>query len=366
MRSVHNALPLRHYVTTMSSSTQIKATISDVARLADVSKKTVSRVINKEPNVRQETISRVEKAIAELGYRPSLSARSLASNRSYLIGLLYDNPVAHYIVDVQSGVLEYCKSRGYSLIIQPCRYSDNESIRIIEELVHYNNIDGFILTPPFSDMDSVTACLEKLNKSYVRIAPVKHQVGSDCVYCDDYQSAYQMTKHLINLGHKEIGFILGHPNHSACQLRYDGFHQAMLDNNLLAKKNLVAQGDNSFNSGLNCAKQLLGMHEKPTAIFASNDEMAAGVMAVAHQLGLQIPRELSIAGFDDNPIAAQIWPNLTTVRQPVNEMARDAAAMLINQLNGQNEGLLKNHHEHLLPCTPVYRDSTGQCPAETS
>ncbi len=342
----------------MSSSAQSKATILDVAKLAEVSKKTVSRVLNKEPNVRKETVEKVEKAMAALDYRPSLSARSLASNRSYLIALLYDNPVAHYIVDVQSGVLDYCKSQGYSLIIQPCRYTDDAVLNTIDELVNQSNIDGFILTPPFSDMDTVTNCLEELNKPYVRIAPVNHETGSDCVYCDDYKSAYEMTQHLIDLKHQDIGFIIGHPDHSACQLRFDGYQQALKDNGLSVKDKLVAQGDNSFESGLRCAEQLLSLKQPPTAIFASNDEMAAGVVAIAHQRGWQIPSDLSIAGFDDNPIAAQIWPKLTTVRQPVNAMARGAAKMLISNLGNRSEAI-NNHQEQLLECDLVYRDSTG-------
>jgi LacI family transcriptional regulator len=346
----------------MSSSAQTKATILDVAKLAQVSKKTVSRVLNKEPNVRQETVSKVEQAMAALDYRPSLSARSLASNRSYLIALLYDNPVAHYIVDVQSGVLDYCKSQGYSLIIQPCRHLDNESTQVIEELVHQSNIDGFILTPPFSDMDTVTSFLETLSKPYVRIAPVDHETGSDCVYCDDYQSAYEMTSHLISLQHRHIGFIIGHPDHRACQLRFQGYKQALKDNRIAFEEAMIAQGDNSFESGLRCAEQLLSRKRPPTAIFASNDEMAAGVMAIAHQRGWKIPTDLSIAGFDDNPIAAQIWPQLTTVRQPVTDMARDAAKMLIHNLGGRGQ-TESNHTEHLLPCELVYRQSTGVCPA---
>lgn len=331
----------------------------DVAKLAQVSKKTVSRVLNDEPNVRKETIERVKQAMAELNYRPSLSARSLATNRSYLIALLYDNPVAHYIMNVQTGVMEHCKSQHYSVVIQPCPNFENNIEKTLSELVIQSNVDGFILTPPLSDSENVIQCIEKLGKPFVRVAPANSHVGSDCVHCNDYQSSFEMIEYLIELGHRRIGCVIGHPNHSASEMRFNGYKDALRAHGLNVDKELIVQGYFNFESGKQAGKTLLSLDQVPTAIFAGNDDMAAGVMAVAHQLEFRIPQQLSIAGFDDDPLAAQIWPPLTTVRQPVVSMAKFAAKMLIDNLRENDQG----HLEHRLPCEIVLRESTGKSPS---
>ena len=332
-----------------------KATIDDVAALAGVSIKTVSRVVNNEPNVRPATREKVEAAIAELDYRPNLSARSLAGNRSYLLGLIYGQPGAHYVLDIQEGVLEICRPQGYELIVHPANHRAPDLLDEVRELILEKRVDGVMLTPPLSDNMDVIAALKKMNIPFVRVAPTEDKGASPYVETNDQEASYDMTCQLIAMGHTRIGFICGHPDHRAVSLRYEGYKAALIENQLPLDPALVAVGDNNFESGEVCAKQLLQAKHKPTAIFAATDDMAAGVMMAAHQLGFAIPGQLSVAGFDDTPVAHQIWPSLTTIRQPIRQMARKATDLLLKQLRGKEIQLPAS----LLSSSLIMRDSTG-------
>ncbi len=335
-----------------------KATIDHVAELAGVSIKTVSRVVNNEPNVRQSTQDKVREAIKRLNYRPSPSARSLASNRSFLVALLYDNPSAHYITDVQEGILGECRKRNYDLLIHPCNYLDENLRSEIENLVGKSRLDGLILTPPLSDMKSVTDVLGELKMPYVRIAPSEHHELSACVYCDDHHASYQMAEHLIGLGHRRIGFIAGHPDHSSSLAREAGFMQALNEHGIKLPKKRIHQGYFDCESGRAAAEKMLGDSHPPTAIFACNDNMAAGVIQVAHGLNIDVPGELSVTGFDDAPICELTWPELTTIRQPIEELAQSATALLLDELAKKP----KVHAEEALHCNLVIRQSTAPAP----
>ncbi len=333
-----------------------KATIDNVAALAGVSIKTVSRVVNKEPNVRQATRDKVRKAIDELDYRPNLSARSLAGNRSYVIGLLYDNPSANYVIDVQDGVLSTCRSQGYDVLIHPCNHQDPDIAREIHDLIRQTRIDGVILTPPLSDVEAILEVLAERQLPFVRIAPTIKKAISPYVETNDAEAAYDMTCELIALGHERIGFVSGHPDHRAVSYRFEGYRAALVENDIPLDEVLVAQGYNSFESGEEAGRVLLALDVPPTAIFAANDDMAAGVMMVAHQQGLSIPGELSVVGFDDTPVAHQIWPSLTTVRQPIQAMAQKATDLLLKQLKGKEVQLPAS----MLSSSLIRRDSTGK------
>ncbi|TQV85246.1 LacI family transcriptional regulator [Exilibacterium tricleocarpae] len=335
-----------------------KATIDDVAGLAGVSIKTVSRVVNAEPNVRQATRERVLNAVRALNYRPNASARSLAGDRSYLIGLLYDNPSANYVTDLQYGVLAACREQHYDLLIHPCNYKHSGICEEVVGLVAQSKMDGVLLTPPLSDTETVVAALQQARIPFVSIAPRQSDEGAVCVATDDHQAAFAMTEHLIALGHREIGFISGHPDHRAMARRLEGYREALRAFDVQPQQHLVVQGYNSFESGEACARQLLLRKEPPSAIFASNDDMAAGVMMVAHQMGIAIPAGLSVAGFDDTPIARQIWPPLTTVQQPIKAMAETAAQILIGRLRGQTE----IDTAPVIPSQLVIRQSTAVLP----
>ncbi|MDQ2077330.1 LacI family DNA-binding transcriptional regulator [Marinimicrobium sp. ABcell2] len=334
-----------------------KATIDHVAERAGVSIKTVSRVVNNEPNVRPSTRDKVLRAVAELDYRPNLSARSLAGNRSYVIGLLYDNPSANYVIDVQDGVLAASRAQGYDLLIHPCNHRDPDVAEEVADLLRQPRVDGLILTPPLSDMAAVLEVLSASGTPFVRLAPTVDKHLSPYVETNDRNAAYQMTQQLLSLGHSRIGFISGHPDHRAVACRYEGYGDALRDQGLEVVEDLVEQGYNSFESGELAAQKLLALTPRPTAIFAANDDMAAGAMMVAHRMGLNVPAEVSVAGFDDTPVAHQIWPSLSTVRQPIQAMAKMAAELLLTQVQGKQVQAQSN-----LDSSLILRDSTGPAP----
>jgi len=309
-----------------------KHTINDVAKLAGVSKKTVSRVLNEEANVRESTRLVVMQAVESLGYKPNPQARGLASNQSFLIGLIYDNPNKSYVSDVQEGALTACEEHGYHLLIQPMIHDQNDVVDKIESLIYSSRLDGLILTQPFSDNKSLNTLLKKINLPYARIAPTEMMDDSLNVVCNDVESAYQMTRYLISLGHIKIGFIVGHPDHPVSQQRLNGYIKALQENKIEYDAKYVQQGFFDFNSGEDCARRLLSLEERPTAIFASNDYMAAGVLKVASQKQISVPHQLSVAGYDNAPISSYIWPALTTVKQPVTQQALMATTLLIQTI----------------------------------
>lgn len=332
-----------------------RATIDDVAGLAGVSIKTVSRVVNNEPNVRQSTREKVLSAVHALNYRPSAPARSLAGDRSYLLGLLYDNPSANYITDVQYGVLASCREQGYDLLIHPCDCQQASICEEITGLVGHSNMDGVLLTPPLSDSRIIVDALERAQIPFVSIAALQTGRRAAGVVTDDRRAAFSMTEHLLSLGHSRIGFICGHPQHRAMAQRLEGYRDALQAAGLAVADSLVVQGYNSFESGQAGARRLLQRKNPPSAIFAGNDDMAAGAVMVAHQMGIRMPAELSIAGFDDIPLARQIWPTLTTVQQPIKAMAQAATQLLIGILRAAP----RTDIEAVIPSRLIVRESTA-------
>ncbi|MGI1678339.1 MAG: LacI family DNA-binding transcriptional regulator [Cellvibrionaceae bacterium] len=333
-----------------------KATINDVAALADVSIKTVSRVVNKEGNLREATREKVLKAIKKLNYTPNLSARGLAGHHSFLFAVLYDNPSANYILDIQNGVLKECRKEGFDLLIHPCQANSTKLFDEIEELVRKSRVAGIILTPPLSDKISLQKKMQKAGIPFVRIAPKNRDLMSPFVHCDDQTAACRMTEHLLALGHTEIAFIKGHPDHGASELRLMGYKSALKQAGLPIKKTFIRQGQFDFNSGVRCTKELLTLDYPPTAIFACNDDMAAGVLYAAHQYKVSVPKELSVVGFDDSPVAQQVWPALTTVKQPILTMAQSVTAVLIAKLRKNSDQKIIQAFE----CTLEIRDSTAK------
>ena len=309
-------------------------TIKDVSKDAKVSIKTVSRVINNEANVAEETKKKVLLSVKKLGFRPNKSAQSLRSKRSFIIALLYDNPNKSYLADIQTGIFKACKLTGYNLVVQECDYKSPDLNKTILEFVEDLKIDGLILTPPLSDMDDFLEDLEKHKIEHAVIAPSTKKADSLYVSSNDYEAAYKLTSEIIKHGHKEIGFIKGHSKHSASNLRYDGFIDAIKNHSFEINDAWIKQGNFSFKSGFDAGVEIFDSDRIPTAIFASNDSMAAGIMKSAHMKGLKIPDDISLAGFDDSPIADEIWPALTTVKQPVEKMANYAANILMAKFNG--------------------------------
>lgn len=319
--------------------------------------KTVSRVLNREPNVRPETAQRVLRVIRELNYRPNFSARNLASARAYLIALMYDNPSDNYIVGVLEGVLSACDEAGYGVLLQPCETGGPRLADQVHALVSQRRVSGIVLTPPLCDHEPLLAALEAEPVEYASIAPSDESRRRPFVAIDDRRASHDLTAHLIERGHRRIGFIKAHPLHGAASRRVLGYHDALREHGIEVDARLVANGLFSFQSGVESGRRLLHLPARPTAIIAANDDMAAGVLHVAHELGIRVPAQLSIAGYDDTPIARYVYPSLTTVRQPIRAMAQGAVECLVRSLRGSAGPVCQRFDYEL-----VIRDSVGPPP----
>ncbi len=309
-----------------------RAKINDVAEAAGVAIKTVSRVLNNEPNVREETRTRVLEIVKQLNYHPSLSARSLAGRRSFLIGLIYENPSANYIVDLLHGARARCREGRFQMLSHQAIGKAEEMERDVLGLVDQTHLDGLIVTAPLSESVELIKSLDQRAIPFVRIAPNEFEHESPYADMDDVGAAREMTEYLIGLGHRRIAFIIGHPDHVASGQRLRGFEAGMKAHGVPIDPKLLKQGYFVFESGLEAARDLLTLPEPPTAIFASNDDMAAGALMTAHEMGVEVPDELSIAGFDDTYIARTVWPPLTTVHQPIYDLAYTATNLLLQML----------------------------------
>jgi len=306
-------------------------TVDDVAAQAGVSIKTVSRVLNNEPNISDKTRAKVVEAMALLNYQPNPSARRLASKRSDLIMMVYDNPSDNYLINLQHGALDACKRYFYSLLLLPCDYRSPDLAEQIVQAAKQRACAGLLLTPPVSDVAALIEALDRSDVPYARLAPVSPSVRGLAVSTDDRSAARDMTRYLIQLGHRRIGYVMGHPDHGAAHERLRGYQDAIAEAGLEADPELVCQGLHSFESGVQCGDLLLDRPLPPSAIFAGNDDMAAGVLYAAHVRGIKVPQSLSVAGYDDTPLSRQTWPRLTTLRQPIQEMAYAAVEQLVSR-----------------------------------
>ena len=311
-------------------------TISDVARLANCSPMTVSRVINGERSVREQTRHAVLDAIRELNYQPNRAARRLAGTDQARIALLYSNPSASYLSELLMGGLEQASLSDVHLVVERCEFERDE-FAVVRRLTE-SGIEGFLLPSPLCDEQPLLDLLTELGVSAVAIGAGIGPEHHSAVMIDEYQAAYDMTQHIIGLGHKRIGFIIGNPHQTASGQRMQGYLDAMTAADLEVTDDLVMQGLFTYRSGYDAAVRLLDQADPPSAIFASNDDMAAAVVAVAHRRHLDVPVDLSVCGFDDTAIASTIWPELTTIRQPIADMARRAVDLLGNELRGGRSG----------------------------
>lgn len=339
------------------------ATINDIARLAEVSKKTVSRVINNSPFVKEETRKRVEAVIAEHGFTPDPQARGLAFRRSFLVGMIYDNPSPNYVVNMQQGVLDAVRDSGLELVVHPCNRASETFLAEVRAFVVRQKLFGVVMPPSVSEDDRVMAILKEADCPYVRIASVSLDEPANMVVTHDRRGAARAARHLAELGHRRIAFISGPDSFRSSHERGAGFRDGLAEHGLTLDEPYVRQGAYTFESGVEAARDLLAMPEPPTAIFAGNDEMAIGVMKAARDAGLDVPRDLSIVGFDDLPMASRVWPNLTTVRLPIRDMGRMAAEKLTARSRGLDPATLVQPE---VDPSLVVRDSTAAPGADAS
>ena len=330
-------------------------TIADVADEAGFSPMTVSRVINGEKNVRESTRDAVLAAIAKLNYAPNLAARSLAGAEQIRIGLLYSNPSAAYLSRFLLGSLEQARLSQVQLIIEKCDEDGQDEETAARELLA-SGVDGVIISPPLCDSESILKILADSDALTVAVANWSPPLVS-VVRIDDRAAAAAMTRHIIDLGHRRIGFVIGNPAHKASAQRLEGFRAAMAEAGIAVDPQLIAQGQFTYRSGLMAAEHLLDLPQRPTAVFAGNDDMAAAVVAVAHRRHLDVPHDLTVCGFDDTDFAQSIWPELTTIHQPIAEMSRTAVRMLVQAIRDRRAGRGAARHETVLDYTMVLRDS---------
>lgn len=307
-----------------------RPTIKEVSKIAGVSFKTVSRVLNNEKHVSEETRRRVEEVVAQLNFRPSHAARILAGRRSFQVALLYDNPSPYYVFHIQAGAMERCGELGYRLLMQPVDTTARHLVQDVLALVDEAHLDGLILSPPLTEMPELIDALDKRKLPYVRIAPGLRKNHGLATAMDDVAAAREITRHLIDLGHRAIAFVSGPESHVSSKDRMAGYRQELEAHAIAFDPSLVIAGDYSFASGGAAAKALFVRTPRPTAIFAGNDDMAAGALAAAHEADIAVPEALSIAGFDDSDLARAVWPPLTTIRQPVRQLAYAAADLMLS------------------------------------
>lgn len=315
-----------------------RPTIKDVAHHAGVSFKTVSRVMNRDRRVNEAMREAVEAAMAALGYRPHRAARSLRTSRTYAIALLAgsrDEPTPgertqfpEYLGEVVAGCTRACRPAGFHLVLELLTYGDRKrAAAVASALLDDLAPDGVVLAPPLCDLEWLLDLLEARGTRYARLMPGAFPERGACLAVDDFVAARDLTRRLLAAGHRHLAFIAGPPDHLAARARRAGVESALASSP--GARASIGEGDFFLASGEREARRLLAGPDRPTALFAANDAMAAGALKAAAALGLSVPRDLALAGFDDSSIATLTTPALTSVRQPTAELARRAAALLI-------------------------------------
>lgn len=344
----------------VSTGRRSAVTVHDVARHAGVSSMTVSRVVNG-TKVREALRIKVQEALDELNYVPNVAARAARSG-SPRIGVLFSNPRSSNLGEFLMGAFSASGREGSQLIVEPISTHPN-GLDAVRKLLD-TGVEAIILPPPLCDSLEALDLVWQARIPALSFATADPRSHSSAVLIDDFEGARTMTRHLLSLGHSRIAFVRGDARHSPALRREEGFRAAMAESGQTVTPAQMVQGDFSYRSGLDAGQQLLGQspEKRPTAIFASNDDMAAAIVAVALGMGLRIPQELSIAGFDDTPIASLIWPQLTTIRQPIGEMASRAVEILSELLRGRKSAGDGQIRHHVAPFDLLQRGSTGRCP----
>lgn len=307
-----------------------RATITEIARMANVSIKTVSRVLNGEPNVRDATRQRVRDAAKHLNYKPNFSARSLASKRSFVIVHFHDNPNADYVEKIYRGMNRVCRDKGYFAVTENLQGNYTEALK--DYLTRFE-IDGIILSPPLCDDPALLKYVVDEGIPFVRISARSQPKLSSFTGINDIEAMKNLTAFLLGKGHERIAFITGPSGHAAAARREKGFLQALDTAHILPTNCPILKGDFSVKTGFALTEKLLSRDTGVTAVMAANDDMAVGAVMAALKHNLDIPTDLSIVGFDGSRLGEIIWPRLTTIRQPVEAMSQKAADLLLNEIS---------------------------------
>ena len=336
-------------------------TIHDVARHAGVGSMTVSRVIRGAGNVSPAMREKVEASVRVLNYQVNVAARATRSRSAAArVGILYSNPSASYLSEIMVGGLEQSSRLASHLILERCEGLAGQKQAVKRLLAA--GVDGVILPPPLCDSRQTINMLRAEGVTVLALATARPMIDVSSVRIDDFEGALAMTRHLIALGHRDIAFIKGDPQHTPTELRYEGFLAGMSEAGLTVRPEWVAQGLFTYRSGLSAAEKLFEARLRPSAIFASNDDMAAAALAVAHGRQIVVPRDLTICGFDDTAVATTVWPEVTTIHQPIAEMGRAAVRLIVEEIRARKTGGDPAPVHHLLPFTLMDRDSSGPAP----
>jgi len=336
----------------VSEASSGSITIFDVAERAGVSYGTVSRVINQSPHVRDETRQRVVLAMQELGYVINKQARGLAGGRSMMIGVLVPDLGTGYIGEIMRGIDAELGRAGYDLVLYTTHREETKEAGYVASLTH-GAVEGLLLVLP----SNPGLYLDTLRAHDFPFVLIDHQGINDqgpAVGATNWQGAFNATEYLIQQGHSEIGFITGTMDLGCSRDRLAGYEAALRTHHVPYRAENVCGGDFFQPTGFSCAQNLLNRPDRPTAIFASNDVMALGVMEAVRVCGLRVPEDVSVIGFDDIPQSALLYPPLTTVRQPLEKMGQVATQMLLDMLNDPD----KQTGRIELPTELIVRGST--------
>jgi LacI family transcriptional regulator len=339
------------------------ATIYDIAKHTGVSKSTVSRVLTGSKRVDAQTRARVLKAFKDLRFSPNTAARSLSARYEARVGLVYNNPSVAYFTELLMGALDGSSRNGAQLIVERCEAGNMDAaFQAIQKLVEAG-LNGIILPTPLTEQNALVQYLIEQGVSAVGVGTSGHRTDISTVDIDNYKAAYEMTDYLIRLGHRRIGFVKGNPKIVSSKMRLQGVKAALQNTGRRAVTSVFVQGLNTYRSGVEAAEQILSNGHRVTAIFANNDDMASGVMSLAHRRGLNVPQDLSVVGFDDT-IAGVTWPELTTVRQPIAEIAKTAIDIIMKNLQHIRAGEAPEVRDHLIGHSLIIRDSSAPPPID--
>lgn len=317
-----------------------KPTIYDVAALSGVGRSTVSRVLNNAPRVSKDTRQKVMRAVEALGFKVNLQARVLAGGRAQAIGWVYPTdfdiePNSFYTAQFEIGALRAATKAGIELNPYPVyEHGVRKDAKIID-IIEQNSLIGLIVPPPFADDVVLLEKLKSVSVPLVLVSPEDEATPWPYVGMDDYAGGRALTEHLLAQGHRRFAYIAGRKGHGAAHKRFLGYCDALSAAGLRPEAMPVHEGQFNFRSGAEAARSLLALNPRPTALVCANDDMAAGALFCAHSLGLKVPDDLALVGFDNAPVAEFLWPPLTTVHQPVSLMGQRAVEILMLQIKGQ-------------------------------
>jgi LacI family transcriptional regulator len=334
------------------------ATIEDVARLAGVSPATASRAVGARHAVREANRAKVMAAVRALNYVPNLAARSLASAARERIGLLYDQHGGHRRSALLPAAVEQCLAKGAELVLAPCAFGDPQAEHAAFERLREAAVGAVLWAPsPLTDARAIGDLLRDALIPVVTLAAGVAFEPFSAVAVDDQAASREATEHLLALGHCNIAFIAGPATLACARAQRAGFEAAIAA--APHARGRVTEGDLSFASGLAAAQSLLNAADPPTAIFAASDEMAAAALSVAQRLGLEVPGDLAVVGYDDSLMATLVWPALTTVLQPLGAMAAAAVDLALSRIRAARGPALEAPVTQILAHALVARQSSA-------